>query len=410
MAMNNGRDDLSIKDFQLRQSIISTLKKRFSTYGYQQIRTPIFESYDLYTSTNGTVNHHNMIKAIDNKGRVLVLRPDITIPITRQIAMNENKITNDLRYFYVLDVFRQSFDDAEGKEKTQAGVEYFGKNNIAADAEVIALAVHVLKDFQFEHFKIELGHAGFLKQLISKLGLKRHDLKQLKQLLQAKNVIELRPFLTHLQVDQQMIEKIEMIPELYGEPAEVIERAKKIVLNKQMEEKLYRLLDLYKHLKEYNVENHLVLDLGLINHMDYYSGIVFQGFVNTIGKPILMGGRYDQLANQFNASIPAIGFACDVETLLQGTQQQIEPATFVDIIINYEKTERKYAIRLTTELRELQYNVLTYCNKTIQTNNKANFIVNITTNRMVFIHKQNKYPFQNKNELLQLLQRNEGKQ
>lgn len=396
-----------MKDFQFRQRIISTLKKRFSTYGYNQIRTPTFESYDLYTSTNGTVNKQDMIKAIDNRGQVLVLRPDITIPITRQIAMNEKKIINDLRYFYVLDVFRQSFDDTEGTEKTQAGIEFFGRNSKAVDAEVIALAIHVLKDFQFKHFKIELGHAGFLKQLINKLGLKQHDLNQLKQLLQAKNVIELRPFLTHLQVEQQMIERIIKIPELYGEPASVINEAKKITLNSQMDNKLDSLLDLYKRLKEYNVENHLVLDLGLINHMNYYSDIVFQGFVDTIGKPILMGGRYDQLANQFNASIPAIGFACDVEILFKGIQQQNEPAILVDIIINYDKTNRKYAIRLATELRELQYSVLTYSSYS-KTSSKANFIVNITTNKMEFIHKQDNYPVQNKYELLQLLQRNEG--
>src|SRR5699024_9946552 len=148
-----------------RQSIITKLKKRFSTYGYKQVRTSTFETYDLYTQTNGLVNHNEMIKTIDPTGQVLVLRPDITIPITRQIASNETALTKELRYFYVLDVFRQSVNTTTNRESTQAGIEYFGNNNIEVDAEVIALAIHILRDLGFEQFKIELGHARFLQEL-----------------------------------------------------------------------------------------------------------------------------------------------------------------------------------------------------------------------------------------------------
>src|SRR5690625_3717436 len=152
---------LNIEQLYLRQKMISRLKARFLTYGYREITTPVFEKYNLYAAMNGTVNHHEMIKTIDNTGQVLVLRPDITIPLTKEIAANEASLTEDLRYFYVLDVYRQMNETKEYRQHTQAGVEYFGNPSVEADGEIIALAIHVLQDLQVGNFTIELGHAGF---------------------------------------------------------------------------------------------------------------------------------------------------------------------------------------------------------------------------------------------------------
>ena len=144
------------------QIVIKSMKRRFSTYGYEEISTSTFEHYNLYANMNGTVNHHEMIKTIDNTGQVLVLRPDITIPLRKRLQTTHQTLTEDLRYFYVLDVFRQSVDSKDFLESTQAGVEYFGNPSPEADAEIIALAIHVLKDFQIENFKIELVMLVFL--------------------------------------------------------------------------------------------------------------------------------------------------------------------------------------------------------------------------------------------------------
>src|SRR5690625_2143504 len=81
---------INVEKIHYREQIIHKLKQRFLTYGYNEIHTSTFENYDLYANMNGTVNHQEMIKTIDNTGKVLVLRPDITIPITQQIAINNN--------------------------------------------------------------------------------------------------------------------------------------------------------------------------------------------------------------------------------------------------------------------------------------------------------------------------------
>ena len=114
-----------MKDYEKYERTIKTINKRFSTYGYKRIKTSTFEQYDLYSKVKSSINQNEMIKVIDQNGQVLVLRPDVTIPITRQLAEEFTELPNELRYFYVQDVFRQAENREDGIESTQAGVEYF---------------------------------------------------------------------------------------------------------------------------------------------------------------------------------------------------------------------------------------------------------------------------------------------
>src|SRR5699024_5381679 len=116
----------SVLDYYIRETLISKIKKRFFSYGYQQIRTSSFENYDMYASIRKTVNMDDMVKVIHPSGKVLVLRPDGTIPITRMTAENQNMNGSVQRLFYIMDVFRHSGTASTEDESTQAGVELFG--------------------------------------------------------------------------------------------------------------------------------------------------------------------------------------------------------------------------------------------------------------------------------------------
>src|SRR5699024_10269392 len=101
-------------------------KNTFLSFGYKEVYIPTFQPYDLYMNMNGTVNQQEMMKTIDYNGNVLVLRPDVTIPLTQQIALSNHKAKQHLRYFYILEIFRQAFEAKGSRENTQAGVEYLG--------------------------------------------------------------------------------------------------------------------------------------------------------------------------------------------------------------------------------------------------------------------------------------------
>lgn len=360
-VMTNNKNSY-VEDFQIRDNLITTFKNRFTTYGYKQVRTQAFENYDMYSSITGTVNKDEMIKVIDTTGNVLVLRPDVTIPITRMTALNSSNSGMNQRLFYVLDVFRQSQEQDDEKERTQAGVELFGENSPEIDAEIITLAVHTLKDLNFNNFKIEIGHAGFFKELIQQAQISNENLDTLQTLIQSKNLVEIEPFLTELDIDEKLKTAIKSIPLLYGQPNEVIKQAGDIARNDKMKEILKNLTNVLQLLQDFGLEDHIVFNLGLINNMNYYSGVIFQGFIDTVGKPVLMGGRYDHLGEQFATSMPAIGFAFEVDLVVHALHQQglAKPGDSpADILICYEKEKQKEALPLAYQLRNKDYQVLT---------------------------------------------------
>lgn len=352
-------NDDNVQHNQKYEHVIDTISKRFLTYGYKRIKTSTFEQYDLYSMVNSSINQNEMLKMIDRLGQVLVLRPDVTIPITRKLAHDYTELPYELRYFYVQDVFRQNDEAIDEIESTQAGIEYFCESSPEADAEVIALAIHALKDLGFIDIKLELGHAGFFQEIINELNLSDVHLSQLQQLIQAKNAVEIEPFLRSLSVDEELIKAISEIPFLYGNPAIVRERAKQTILTDKMENKLSYLMEIDEYLKMYELDDHIVIDLGLINHMGYYSDIIFQGFVESHGKPVLMGGRYNQLGAKFGANLPAIGFAFQVDSLVEALGDQIPDEHYaVDVKIIYDTSKQKQAIKLASKLRQKDYRVL----------------------------------------------------
>ncbi|WP_432357871.1 ATP phosphoribosyltransferase regulatory subunit [Sporosarcina sp. UB5] len=304
------------------EQVISMLCKRFSSYGFQRIKTPAFERYDLYSKVTSSVNRKEMVKVIDPSGEVFVLRPDVTIPITQELSHLHRKLTSEHRFYYVQEVFRRSSDLAEKTERTQAGIEYFCKRSPEVDAETILLALKTLKDLKFEDIKIEIGHTAFFHEMISQLPLTELQSDRLKAFIQAKNSVEIEALLSTVDADAAMKHAVTQIPMLYGKTEEVLKRAKEVAITSRMQETLSYIEEVYRLLAVHRFEEHVVIDFGLINRMDYYSGIVFQGYVGRFGKPVVMGGRYDRLGDAFGADLPAIGFACEIETLLKASDNQ----------------------------------------------------------------------------------------
>lgn len=398
-------NDKNVKDYQKYEYIINTIKRRFTTYGYKRIKTPAFEQYDLYSRVTSSINQNEMIKVIDYTGDVLVLRPDVTIPITRELAQDFEELSEALRYFYIQDVFRQTFDRADSIENTQAGVEYFGENSPEADAEVIALACHTLMDLGFKDIKLEIGDAGFFNTLIDEFNLNEREQMELRKLIQAKNAVDIRPFLDRLDVDHRIAETIEQIPFLYGKPQDVCDKAKALHVTEKITAKLDHLLKVNDILKMYDLEDKVVMDLGLINHMGYYSGVIFQGFVDKIGEPVLMGGRYDKLAKEFGVSIPAIGFACKVDALVKATANESVPKKAShDVHINYKAEDLKSAIEIANALRSSGYSVTSCSSEINSIGNRCSYIITIKAGNYHISHENKSYVFSDIRELCLMIE------
>lgn len=408
--MYTTENEKKIKDYQKYERMIKTIHKRFKTYGYERVKTSTFEQYDLYTEAKSAINRKEMVKTIDQNGEVLVLRPDVTIPITKQLAELYPTLPHELRYYYVQDVFRQTEETDGDVESTQAGVEYYCESSPEKDAEVIALACHTLKDLGFQNIKIEIGHAGFFQSLIDQTNLSERNLAKLKKMIQSKNIVELEPFLRTLEIEESLILALTKIPMLYGDPERVSEKAQAITQNEKTNAIITYLLDVYEILKLYGLKQNIVMDLGLINHMGYYSDTIFQGFVEQYGRPVLMGGRYNHLGNEFGAELPAIGFACTVESLLKATGENCTaPRVPLDVHLQYEEGCLKESIFFANELRERNYTVVTSKkHQQLIDTQPSIYQVQLAKEGRTFYYKEKSYNFDSIKELLKLMREIRG--
>ncbi|MCU9613795.1 ATP phosphoribosyltransferase regulatory subunit [Caldibacillus lycopersici] len=313
-----GVTDLLANDFDRKEQLTVKIKQLFRENQFKQIQTPIFEYYDLFSEMKGTIEKDRMIKLIDTDGKILVLRPDATIPIARMVATNYKDAAPIQKFSYVTSIFRMNDDpqNVQSREFTQAGVELFGKAGIEADVEVISLAIESLKQVGVKAFTIDIGQANFYKALMEPIDLPMEEMAVIEKLIEKKNFAELTAAIGNLPIGMEYKQALQTIPTLCGEPKRVLEQAWNIAVNNEMKAEISQLKEVYGHLVALGYESYLSLDLGLINHLNYYTSIIFQGYIPGFGKPVILGGRYDSLTKQFGYDTKATGFAIYIDDLM----------------------------------------------------------------------------------------------
>lgn len=320
-----GVNGIHAAEFEFKEQVLDQMKKLFKKHQYRQVEPPIFEYYDLFTQIEGTMNKDDMIKLIDTDGKILVLRPDATIPIARMVAA-DYKNEPVQKFSYITNIFRMNDDlqNIQSREFTQAGIELFGKDGVKTDVEIICLAIETLKEIGVKDFTIDIGQANFFKKLIEQMNLQNEQFDEVQRLIEDKNFAELRCFVEALSISDKQKYALQSIPALYGEPEKVFAKARDVAINDEMKKEIKHVKKVYEQLAEKGCGRHVMIDLGIINHLNYYSGIVFHGYVAGYGQPVLLGGRYDKLTSRFGVDKKAIGFAVYVDHLIAAIEVQKE--------------------------------------------------------------------------------------
>ena len=171
-----GVRDIYGEELNEMERLTASLKETMKRFGFDGIRTPSFEYFDVFSSERGTVPSKDMYKFIDRDGNTLVLRPDMTPQVARAAATYYREGQNPIRLSYIGNTFiNNSGYQLRLKETTQAGVELFGDDSIVADAEILALTVECLKNAGLTEFQIEVGNAGFFRSIANECGLSVDD-------------------------------------------------------------------------------------------------------------------------------------------------------------------------------------------------------------------------------------------
>lgn len=354
-----GVEDTHSNQYEIKENVTNKIKSLFKSFGYRQILTPSFEYYDLFSRLKGAIDKDEMFKIIDGMGKILVLRPDVTIPIARMAATSYKNYRGYLKFCYATSIFRiNNEQNGQKREFIQAGAEYLGNSNPDSDAEVISLGIEALKKCRINNFKFDLGQIGFFKGFVKELRISEDEEELITKLIENKSFTELNEFLKDLNVSERQKEIINKMPYLYGKPEDVIKAAEELILNEDMMNALNNIKSVCSILDDYGYKECIAVDLGLINHLHYYTGIIFKGYVNNHGKEVISGGRYDNLTKEYGYYMPATGFGLNIDELME----VIDPGSlggdevcYTDYLILYSDEWRKKALTLAKELRERGY-------------------------------------------------------
>lgn len=348
-----GTKDLLLEESAIRRDIEGKLSALFACRGFSEVMTPGIEFLDVFTGDHPAVSVEDMYKLTDTKGRLLVMRPDSTLPIARLTATRLQHAALPLRLYYAQDVYHMNTGlTGRADQEFQAGIELIGAAGKRADLEVMTLAVEALKCLVGDGFRIEIGHVGFFESLMEELAADAVTAKEIRDLIEGKNYAALSELLETLP-QSDAVAALSRLPHLFG-GKKVLEKAQTLCRTPRGRDALDYLASLYEALCAMGLEEHVIFDLGMLHSNEYYTGVIFRAYIEGSGEIALSGGRYDALLQQFGAPQAATGFAINVDVVMRVLKNRgVLPETVRSAVLVHAKGgyEAK-ALRLVREFTD----------------------------------------------------------
>lgn len=354
-----GTRDIVLDECAIKRMLQKNIEDVLDKWGYDEIITPTIEFYDTINSGFEALREEELYKFFDNKGKIMALRPDMTIPIARVVASKFKEVKQSLRFRYCANVFRVH-ESLGGKknEYTDCGVELIGEKDENSDLEILVTALDVLKVLEKYKYKLEVGNIKFFNSAVEELNLDYDEKMKLSQLIDRKSLQELEEYLESLNLEEKYKALFLKLPWLFG-GKEILKEGRKYCFNNEMSESIDYLENISKELDQLGYGDLAYYDLGMVPTVNYYTGITFRGYVEGVGTTVLSGGRYDKLLSTFGEDRPAVGFSINLDSVLDIIKdekiQKRETYT-----VYYNKANEVKAFKESNELRKSGYIVKMY--------------------------------------------------
>lgn len=348
-----GVRDIYGKEYARKLETEERIRRQFNLYGYQDIQTPTFEFFDVFSREIGTTPSKELYKFFDKEGNTLVLRPDFTPSMARCAAKYFMDEDVPIRFCYAGNTFTNTSSlQGKLKEVTQMGAELMNDGSVEADGEMIAMAVEALREAGLKDFQVSIGQVEYFKGICAQAGIKDETELELREFISGKNIFGAEELLVQKGISAQYKDLILKTSDYFG-TVEVLELAKTPDLNERSLNALMRLEKLYHVLCEYGVEKYISFDLGMLSKYNYYTGVIFKVYTYGVGDAIAKGGRYDRLLGYFGKNAPAIGFVVVIDDLLLALERQQHIPDQQEIcMITYNGDNYESSLAKVKELRQ----------------------------------------------------------
>lgn len=316
----------------LKRAEAATLRLRslYESYGYRKYRMGRFEEYSLYAANKSFLLSENVLTFTDLDGRLMALKPDVTLGIAKNTKADRESCE---KVYYIESVYRESKESHTYKEISQMGLECMGGVDDCVIAEVLALAARTLADFETDYI-LKISNMDFVVGILEELPEDGACREQVLALLRRKNRGGLERYGRSAGFSEETLQKLLRVSTLYGDFKNVLSEALDLADTPSLKGTLERLSGLCGVLEIMGVSDRVRLDFSMINDTQYYNGIIFQGFLDGLARPVLSGGQYDGMMAKLGKAADAIGFALYLKELerLPEREQRYD----VDALVLYE--------------------------------------------------------------------------
>lgn len=330
-----------MKIFTESEEVIYKLRELYEKYGYRRFKMSKFEEYDFYMEYKKFLTTQNIISFNDLDGRLLALKPDITLSIAKNAPEGENT-----KVYYNENVYRVSHSIHEYKEIPQMGVEYIGDVDLYAECELLRLAHDSVAEIAKTAFSsgageyaysLDVSHMGFISAILKYYGVSEGAKADVLECLGKKDGEGIYSACVSDGVCPEGAAKIASLASFHGS----YEGLAALSVGEETDAIIKELETVTRTLGSRAVH----IDFSIVNDMSYYNGIVFQGFVDGMPRNVLSGGRYGNLLSKMGKNMSACGFALYLDLIeLYGTSGEHFDADIVILYTSADSTEKIDAV------------------------------------------------------------------
>ena len=317
-----GVRDIYGKEYAKKRKLEGSLRTLIESFGYEEIQTPTFEFFDVFSREIGTTPSKDLYKFFDKEGNTLVLRPDFTPSIARCAAKYFREEKAPIRLSYKGNTFTNTSNlQGKLKELTQMGAELINDPSVEADGEMIALVVEALKKVGLKEFQVSIGQVEYFKGLCQEAGLDEETELDLRACISGKNFFAAQELLNERNVAEPYRENLLKVADLFNSMTSLND-ARQLAHNERSLAAIDRLEKLDHVLECYGVKDYISYDLGMLSKYNYYTGVIFKAYTFGVGNAVVTGGRYNSLLGRFGKSAPAVGFAIVIDDIMEALARQ----------------------------------------------------------------------------------------
>ncbi len=314
----------------LFNNMMDTIRENYEKYGFLPIDTPVIEREEVLLAKGGGETEKQIYRF--KKGDTdLALRFDLTVPLARYVSQHFSELTFPFRRYQIGKVYRgERSQKGRFREFYQCDIDIVGnqKLDIINDAEIPSIIYSTFKDLGFDEFTIKINNRKLLNGFFQWLGVE--DTGQVLRIIDKIEKIgseEVKKELREIGLQDEVVEKIIEFMMISGSNNEILGKLKEMeVDNENFNIGLEELSIVNKYVKAFGVpENNYSIDLTIARGLDYYTGTVYETFLDNypdLGS-ICSGGRYDDLAQNYTKQkLPGVGISIGLSRLFYQLREE----------------------------------------------------------------------------------------